>query len=78
MHRRVCPAEPEGCIDHQQQHAVLGMMRAFGAVPRNMGMTISKDSQFKEFYKLACKDIIAEVKGLKKTGDSSKRSAKRS
>jgi hypothetical protein len=43
-----------------------------------MGMTISKDSQFKEFYKLACKDIIAEVKGLKKTGDSSKRSAKRS
>lgn len=70
--------EKDKLIKNQQQQAVLGMMRAFGADPRNMGMTISKDSQFKEFYKLACKDIIAEVKGLKKTGDSSKRSAKRS
>ncbi len=63
---------------NQRQKDVLAMMKAFDAEHRSVGMTISKDSQFKEFYKLACKDIIAEVKGLKETGDSSKRSTKRS
>ena len=38
------------------------MMKAFRAEHRDMGVTITKDSQFKEFYKKACEDIIAEVK----------------
>ena len=64
--------EKDKLIKNQQQQAVLGMMRAFGAVPRNMGMTISKDSQFKEFYKKACEDIIAEVKCSAKSCEASK------
>lgn len=60
-------------LKNQQQKAVLAMMTAFGAVPRNMGMTITKDSQFKEFYKKACEDIIAEVKGSTNSCESSER-----
>lgn len=58
---------------NQQQKAVLGMMRAFGAEYHSLGMTISKDSQFKEFYKLACQDIIAKVKGSANSCGSSER-----
>ena len=65
--------EKENLIRNQQQKAVLAMMDAFGAEWRGMGVTITKNSQFKEFYEKACKDIIAEVKGAPSSSDSSKR-----
>ena len=57
----------------QHQNDVLAMMKAFRAEHRDMGVTITKDSQFKEFYKKACEDIIAEVKGSTNSCESSER-----
>ena len=57
----------------QHQNDVLAMMKAFRAEHRDMGVTITKDSQFKEFYKRACEDIIAEVKGSTNSCESSER-----
>ena len=65
--------EKDKLIKNQQQKAVLAMMTAFGAEYRNMDMTITKDSQFKEFYKKACEDIIAEVKGSANSCEPSER-----
>lgn len=64
--------EKDKIIKNQQQNAVLGMMRAFGAKCYSLGMTITKDSQFKEFYKKACEDIIAKVKGAANSCEPSK------
>lgn len=52
----------EDPIRKQRQDDVLAMMIAFGGEPCNMGMTITENSQFKEFYKKASEDIIAKVK----------------
>ena len=60
-------------LKNQQQKAVLAMMKAFGADHRDMGVIITKDSQFKEFYKKACEDIIAEVKGSANPCEASER-----
>ncbi len=57
----------------QQQKDILAMMEAFGAEHRDMGVTITKDSQFKEFYQKACEDIIAEVKGSANPCEASER-----
>ena len=63
----------EDPVRKQRQKDVLAMMGAFGGVPHNMDMTITKDSQFKEFYERACKDIIAEVKGSARSCASSEK-----
>ncbi len=62
---------------NQRQKDVLAMMAAFNADHCDLGLTISDDSGFQEFYHLACKDIITKVKGLKKSAGSSKKIVKR-
>ena len=65
--------DEKNLLKNQQQKAVLAMMKAFRADHRDMGVIITKDSQFKEFYKKACEDIIAEVKGSTNSSESSER-----
>ena len=55
-----------GHARNQRQKEVLAMMAAFGAEHRDMGMTISDNSQFLNFYENACEDITAEINGLRK------------
>ena len=56
----------KGCARNQSQKEVLAMMAAFGAEHRDMGMTISGNSQFLKFYEKACEDITAEIDSLRK------------
>ena len=74
----------KGRAEDPNKKDVLTMIGAFGGEHRDLDVRIlepdpkSVGKKFSEFYEKACKEIIAEVKGLKKSGDSSKGIVKRS
>ena len=74
----------KGRTEDPNKKDVLTMIGAFGGEHRDLDVRIlepdpkSVGKKFSEFYEKACKEIIAEVRGVKESGDSSKGIVKRS